>query len=143
MVKQKSTLTLVDGSELEFPCNHCSNLPLMLILKDQDRNNVQQGLHLQDAMNLTNRGLIKTFVSLMHKNNLNLTRPQKEFLLAHKKWAHMGKQWQQSLYKDYSDGNGPIICPECPSMKTLDLSRLNCSTCIMANATRVGAHEAI
>ena len=143
MVKQKSTLTMVDGSELEFPYNYCSNLPLMLILKDQDRNNVQQGLHLQDAMNLTNRGLIKTFVSLTHKNNLNLTRPQKEFLLAHKKWAHMGKQWQQSLYKDSSNGNGPIICPECPSMKTLDLTRLNCPTCIMAKATRVGACEAI
>ena len=45
MVKQKSTLTLVDGSELEFPCNHCSNLPLMLILKDKDRNDVQQVLN--------------------------------------------------------------------------------------------------
>ena len=77
MELRKSTLTLGDGSELEFPYNCCSNLPLMLTLRDEDRNDVQQGLHLHDAKNLTNRDLMKTFVSLTHKNNMNLTRPQK------------------------------------------------------------------
>ena len=104
MVLQKSTLILVDRSELEFPYNHCSDLPLMLMLDDDDKN-IQQGLHLQDAANLTNGDMLKAFILLTHKKNMIVTNPQKEFLLAHKNWAHMGKQWQQSLYKEKSDRN--------------------------------------
>ena len=93
-----------------------------MLTLDDDRTNVQQGLHSQDAVNITNKDMIKAFISLTHRNNLNLTEPQKEFLLGHKKFAHMGKQWQQSLCKDKSDGNGPLIWPRHPSMKRLDLT---------------------
>ena len=112
----------------------------MLTLED-DNINVQQGLHLQDAANITNKDMIKALILLTHRNNLNLTKPQKEFLLGYKKFAHMGKQWQQSLYKDRSDGNGPLIWPRHPSIKSLNLTRINCPTCIMAKATKVGARE--
>ena len=38
MAQHKSTLTSVNRSELEFPCNHWSNLPLVLTLKEEDKN---------------------------------------------------------------------------------------------------------
>ena len=61
MVLQKSTLMLVDGSELEFHYNHCANLPLMLTLKDEDKSNIHQGLHLQDTRNLGKQGHAQNF----------------------------------------------------------------------------------
>ena len=143
MNKIKTVLHLTDGTDMEFPYNHGSNLPLMFLTGKCPH---QQGLHVTEQANFCNnpRGIafMRGYASLLHKSNINLTAPQKELLLIHHKWGHAYLRWCQSLMCKKSDGSEPLFHPKYPAIANLDTTHLQCDTCVTAKATKVGHMEA-
>jgi len=71
---RRSVLTLADGSDVEFPYNVGSNLPIML-----PNEMVQMGLTFDDCHLLKDMGT-SAFVTVVDNMNQNLTALQKELL---------------------------------------------------------------
>jgi hypothetical protein len=118
MTAKHCVLTLADGSLLEFPYNHESNLPLML----PSGRLAVAGITLQDQQYLSNRLLLSSFLLVADKTNQNLTASQKELLLWHWKLGHASFQWIQQLAStpcDPLDGLGsPILTTKQPRVSS-------------------------
>jgi hypothetical protein len=74
MTARCSILTIADGSNLEFPYNHGSNLPLML----PSVNQAMAGLTFEDRQYLSQPNLLCSFLSVADETNQNLTASQKD-----------------------------------------------------------------
>lgn len=94
--KAKLTLVLPDGVALDFPYDNSCRLPLMLTdhMPDDD-DDVVKGM-LSFAYN---EKQIESTYQLLHDNNYNLSKPQRELLLWHNRLAHAGFTWLQKLMR--------------------------------------------
>ena len=88
-----TVLTLACGSELVFPYNGGSNLPLML---PSLACNVA-GMTFEDASYLSENNGAFACMSVADETNQNLTQAQRELLLWHWKLGHAGMGWVQEL----------------------------------------------
>jgi hypothetical protein len=76
----RSTLTLKDGSRLDFPYQK-SNLPIMLTEEHFNQKALTVGLTFEDAT-------VMVSMDVSDEMNQNLTAPRMELLMWHQKWAH-------------------------------------------------------
>jgi hypothetical protein len=81
----RSTLTLKDGSRLDFPYQE-SNLPIMLTEDHFNDKALTVGLTGEDA-------IVMASMDVSCDMNQNLTAPQRELMLWHHKWAHCDMVW--------------------------------------------------
>jgi hypothetical protein len=87
-------LTTPDGIELVFPYNQRSNIPFMLLEKE---NTKEGGLGTCHLYSLDEAYGDPTILSLLDSSNLNLKANQKELLLWHWRLMHAGQRWIQNL----------------------------------------------
>ena len=130
---RRAVLTLGDGSELEFPYNPGSNLPLML----PDRQSTSVGFTFEDKASLSQLGETIN-MSVAHDMNQNLTAPQRELLTWHWKLGHANFQWIQRLAAQRRSAPDGI---ETPVLRTKNKSVSSCPAplcvaCQMAKQTR-------
>jgi hypothetical protein len=85
----RTTLTLKDGSRLDFPYQE-NNLPLMLTYEHFTRKALTAGLKFEDDT-------VMATMDVTEEMNQNLTAPQRELMLWHKKWAHCNMGCVQTL----------------------------------------------
>jgi hypothetical protein len=85
----RMTLTLKDGSRLDFPYQD-NNLPLMLTYEHFTRKALTVGLTFEDAT-------VMVTMDVTEEKNQNLTAPQRELMLWHPKWAHCDMGRVQTL----------------------------------------------
>jgi hypothetical protein len=141
MTPKRSVLTLADGSELEFPYNPGSNLPLML----PSVNQAVAGLTFEDSQYLTRPTLLSSFLSVADETNQNLTASQKELLVWHWKLGHAGFQWVQHLAstpREPLDGiDYPILHTKHPRVSSCPAPL--CTACQLAKQNRRGAGTSI
>jgi hypothetical protein len=127
---------LADGTDLEFPYNQQSNLPLMLPASSMPT----AGLTLSDQRLLTDPPLLTSFLSVADETNQNLTALQKELLLWHWKLGHAGFQWIQhlaSIPRKPLDGiSYPIL--KCKQPRVSSCPAPLCTACQLANQHRRG-----
>jgi hypothetical protein len=130
---KRSVLTLADGSQLEFPYNPGSNLPLML----PDRTKTPVGFTFEDKATFTALG-DRAFMSVADESNQNITASQKELLKWHWKLGHANFNWIQRLAahsKLAPDGMSlPILRTKTPSVSSCPAPL--CSACQMAKQSR-------
>ena len=89
----KVTLSLPDGTELQFPFHHCSNLPFMLLGTPKE-----PGLCKVHYREMTSPDFdLQAALSLLDQSNINLTANQKELMLWHWRLMHAGQDWVQTL----------------------------------------------
>jgi len=137
MTQDRSILTLADGTDLEFPYNQASNLPLMLPTSSM----ATAGLTFSDRQYLSNPPLLSSFLSVADETNQNITASQKELLLWHWKLGHAGFQWIQhlaSIPREPLDGiEYPIL--KCKQPRVSSCPAPLCTACQLANQHRRGA----
>ena len=129
---QRTVLTLPEGTDLEFPYNPGSNLPMML--PDQ---RMFGGVSIADAYTIMGAEP-KDYMSVAHDLNRNLTASQKELLTWHWKLGHAHCAWIQRLA---SVVRKPPDGIEVPILKTKEkrvsaCQRPFCTACQMAKQTR-------
>jgi hypothetical protein len=95
----KKTLTLKDGSQLDFPYQE-NNLPLMLTDEHFTRKVLTVGLMFEDTTVMATMDVAKEM-------NQNLTAPQRELMLWHQKWAHCNLGRVQTLLATPRDESLP------------------------------------
>ena len=96
--ERKMQLNFKEGESLEFPYNHCGNLPLMLTSSQLSNN--AAGARMVDDQVHSNSQILITFMSVVEQTNQmnqSLTSSQKELLLLHQKLGHINLQWTQRL----------------------------------------------
>jgi hypothetical protein len=131
----KMTLTLHDGSDLQFPYAHGSNLPYMLTTKREKT----VGLAFDNVVALGDVRAYYSLMSVANETNQNLTLAQKELLKWHWKLGHANFSWIQSLSRKPKDtvGEDPVLktkhggVPFCPAPL--------CAACQLAKQKRRGA----
>ena len=96
-----------------FPCHPHSNLPLMFV----DINaRPEAGITSNQAYSWEKNNDLSTTLSLLDKNNHNLSKPEKELLLWHARLGHAGFGWIQGLMLKRKGKHGEP--PEPPVMPT-------------------------
>jgi hypothetical protein len=85
----RMTLTLKDRSWLDFPYQE-SNLPLMLTDEHFNQKSLTVVLAFEDAT-------VMATMDIFQEINQNITAPQRELMLWHKKWAHCDMDRVQTL----------------------------------------------
>ena len=140
MTAHHTVLTLADGSELEFPYNMGSNLPLML-----PHMKSQVGLTYDDVTTLSDEHSIKGYLSVADEVNQNITPSQKELLKWHWRLGHAGFQWVQKLAakrKQPVEGTeSPILRTQKPSVSSCPPPM--CCACQLAKQSRRGAGSSV
>ena len=135
---EKVTLTTAEGETLTFPYNPSSNLPLMFM----DVNLTRAGLTKEQVLNLThedNSDLLLSTMSLLDKNNHNLSAGDKELLLWHNRVSHAGFSWVQSLMHKKKNGVGDDPDPPVIPTKTTTAARCDppkCPACQLSKQQR-------
>lgn len=130
--KNKTVLELTDGTEMEFPFNHHSNLPLMLLGREMHL----CGLIPDDHKNMMSQAFLEKLISVESPENANLTHAQKELLLWHKKWGHAGFQHCQALLCKQADGGPPKVKPKNERASSCNTEGMLCTACCLAKAAR-------
>jgi hypothetical protein len=129
---RRSILTLADGSDLEFPYNQGSNLPLML-----PHTTTQMGLTFEDSQLFRELGSA-ALVTVADDMNQNITASQKELLTWHWKLGHAHFDWIQKLAakpRKPPDGiERPILKTKEPRVSSCP--RPLCTACQMAKQNR-------
>ena len=138
MNRNKTVLQSPDGMELEFPCNHCSNPPLMFTTPTMPA----AGLFHADLKTLSDPLALGGFLSVADKKNQNLTRGERELLLWHQKWGHANLRWNQSMLSKHADGSPPIVPPKHESASHCNTEGIPCTACAMAKASRRAKQQA-
>ena len=136
--KNKAVLSLPDGTDLEFPYNHRSNLPLMLLAPE----GTWCGLDQEDCANVVSEPIVNAYLSCEAEENRNLTLAQKELLLWHKKWGHVSLQHCQALLSKQLNGAPPIVKPKNDGVSSCHTEGLLCTACAMAKGTRRAKQKA-
>jgi Reverse transcriptase (RNA-dependent DNA polymerase) len=137
LTKDKIKLTLPEGTELEFPYNAGSNIPLMLPFTQ-----TTVGLTMADVSLLSSPELLFSHLSVADETNQNLTSSQKELLKWHWRLGHANMQWIQHLlssHPSHADDNEPrpdhpILRSQTPKSSSCLLPL--CAACQMAKQTR-------
>ena len=104
-----------------------------------DSSGPQVGLDGKQAANLLKSKDLEDTISLLDKNNHNMTKQQKELLLWHQRLGHAGFRWIQSLMRkpkhDVGDNEEPPMIPtKTPS--TANCSPPRCPACQLSKAHR-------
>ena len=107
MEARRTILTLADGSEIEFPYNPGSNLPLMLPAGSPS----MVGMTWEDTAMLADGHSVGNYMSVAAEINQNLTASQKELLTWHWKLGHASLRWVQSLARDPQDSSRRMVLP--------------------------------
>ena len=107
---RRTSVELADGSLLEFPFNHESNLPLML--PAEPAHTCTMGLTFEDAEALGSLSNLRWNLSVADQTNQNLTAAQRELLLIHWKLGHPHLQWVQKLTADTRERQQIIVTKE-------------------------------
>ena len=108
---EKVQLETPRGEQLMFPYNTGSNLPLMF-LDDQTQ---QVGMTRTQVANPLKSEDVKHTITLLNKNNHNLSRQQNELMLWHHGLGHADFRWIQNLMLkpkvDEGDNKEPPVIP--------------------------------
>ena len=132
VTEKRTVLTLFDGSELEFPFNPGSNLPLTLTQPKP----APMGLTFEDAVALGDAPSLHALLSVADETNQNLSAPQKELLLWHWKLGHPNFQWVQHLTRKPQDTAGVPAIIE-PKHRTVSSCHAPlCAACSLAKQHR-------
>ena len=138
MTKNETIPQLSDQTELEFPCNCHSNLPLMM----QAPTMPTAGLFNPNLKTLANPIELGGYLSVADERNQNLTRGERELLLWHMKWGHANYRWNQALLCKQADGSPPIVPPKHESASSCNTEALLCTARAMAKASRRAKQQA-
>jgi hypothetical protein len=92
LTKDKMLLALKDGTEMEFPYNSGSNIPLMLTKPP-----LTAGLTNDDILYLAQAHSFSLNISVADEVNQNISAAQKALLVLHWKLAHANFSWVQAL----------------------------------------------
>jgi hypothetical protein len=125
-------LELHDGTTLEFPYNHWSNLPIMLSAHSHECR-ATAGLTYEDAMSLCDGKSLYDFISVAAEENQNLRPEQKELLLLHQKLGHANQQWVQKLAVQ-STTRKTILVPKLAKVSSCE--RPLCTACQLGKQHR-------
>jgi hypothetical protein len=129
---KRTKLFLADASELEFPYNQGSNLPLML----PEKNFNHAGLYFEDLLYLKEKLLTpEGLMSVADQQNQNLTPAQKELQAWHWKLCHANSKWVQSLMAQPKDKTiEPFLKTKNPRTSSCDIPL--CAACQMGKGGR-------
>ena len=125
-------LTLHDGSELTFPFNWQSNLPLML-----PATQTQMGLTFEDVMSIQE---MEAFMSVAAETNQNVTAAQRELLSWHWRLGHAHFEWIQDLCRDPKMDRRRVLHTRHTQMSSCPTRNLRCTACQLGKQRRRGAN---
>ena len=98
-----------EGDELQFPYTPHSNLPLMYL--DYCAAQTSVGIDPVALEAAIDSPEFNKTLNLLHRNNFNLTGPQKELLLWHTRLGHAGFRWIQALMRKRKQLVGEVAEP--------------------------------
>lgn len=132
--KTQLKLVLENGQTLYFPYQRGSNLPLMYTNWNDEP---CPGAH--NIMAACNNTVAMDEIFGVKKDNLNLSRAQKEVLIWHNRIAHAGCGWIQSLMRKRKDTVGnesipPVIPTKCATAHKCDHPK--CPACLLGKMHR-------
>ena len=110
-----------DGITLWFPYHPKSNLPVMYVNYCVPRADFSA----RDRVNLATAGVAERTLNLLHENNYNLSRAEKELLLWHSRLGHAGFGWIQDLMRPRKNNVG--VNPDPPHIVTKENATRSCA----------------
>lgn len=134
-------LRTIDDICVSFPYNPAGNLPMMLMNELFTTVAGVAGVAAPLAFNLRHTDAPSRSQGLLHDNNVNLTRPQKEVLMWHNRLAHAGLGWIQDLMCVQKGNHGeqsapPILPSKHSASKRCDIEGIKCPSCLLAKQHR-------
>jgi Reverse transcriptase (RNA-dependent DNA polymerase) len=128
--KSTLSLSLADGTTLEFPFAHGCNLPIMLSKLERQPS---IGLSYDDIKGLMISA--SAYVTVADETNQNLTSSQRELLLWHWRLGHANMQWIQMLaVRPKEDSVSALLLTKQTTVSSCPLPL--CMACQMAKQTR-------
>ena len=117
---RRTSLTLADGSTLEFPYQANNNLPMMLPAEP-----LNVGLTYEDCQFLGSNTTLQSHLSVADEVNQNLTTSQRELALWHWRLCHAHWKWVQKLFarrrptrEDPDEETSPILEAKAPKVSS-------------------------
>jgi hypothetical protein len=140
---RRTSLTLADGSTMEFPYQSNNNLPMMLPAKP-----LHVGLTYEDCTFFGNQDFIQSHLSVADEANQNLTSSQRELLLWHWRLCHAHWKWVQKLFATRrpsreapDEDTSPILVAKTPKVSSCPAPL--CAACQLGKQTRTTPDQGV